>query len=294
VGQLPGRNGRAVLVPHRHLLGNMPHHGGNAALQAPDARFTRIGVYDLPQYVIFDFDIRRFEAVLLALTGNEVLFGNLYFLLRRVSIDLNDLHPVQQGGLNGRKRIGRSDKHDLREVVLQLEVVVVKGRILLRVQYLQQRGGRVAPEVLTHLVDLIENENRVGGARFPNRLNDPTGHGSDIGFPVAANLRFIMQAPEGHADKFALQRPGDRFAERGLPHPRRAHQTQNGRLHIPLQLQYGEVLQNAVLDLFQPMVVLIQYLLDILQIKIVAGHVVPGQIQHQLEVVELHTVFRDL
>ena len=46
-----------------------------------------------------------------------------------------------------------------------VEVVVAEGVVLLRVEHLEQRRGRIAAEVGAHLVDLVEHEHRVAASR---------------------------------------------------------------------------------------------------------------------------------
>ena len=57
------------------------------------------------------------------------------------------------------------DEHHLREVVVEVEVVVVEGVVLLGVEHLEQRRRRIAAEVGRHLVDLVEQEHRVAACR---------------------------------------------------------------------------------------------------------------------------------
>ena len=60
-----------------------------------------------------------------------------------------------------------------------VEVVVAKGRMLLRVEHLEHRGRRVAAEVGAHLVDLVDQEDGVRGLRVPDRADDRPRHGAD-------------------------------------------------------------------------------------------------------------------
>ena len=57
-----------------------------------------------------------------------------------------------------------------------------------------------------------------------------------------------------------------------------------------LQLQHGQVLQDALLHLLQSVVVLVQRLFGVLQVEVVRRIDAPWQAQHRLQVVQLHAV----
>jgi hypothetical protein len=60
-----------------------------------------------------------------------------------------------------RQRVGGGDEHHVGQVVVEVEVVIVEGAVLLRVEHLEQRRRGVAAEVGRHLVDLVEEEDGV-------------------------------------------------------------------------------------------------------------------------------------
>jgi hypothetical protein len=69
-------------------------------------------------------------------------------------------------GAGSVERVRRRDEHHLREVVVEIEVVVVERRVLLGIEHLEQRRRRIAAEVGRHLVDLVEQEHRVPDPAF--------------------------------------------------------------------------------------------------------------------------------
>ena len=101
-----------------------------------------------------------------------------------------------------RQRVGGRDEQDLREVVVDLEVVVVEGAVLLGVEDLQQCGGRDRPGSPARAcrsrraasTGLTTSARRMAWMIAP-------GQGADVGAPVAANLRFVPNAAEGHASE---------------------------------------------------------------------------------------------
>jgi hypothetical protein len=56
------------------------------------------------------------------------------------------------------QHIGRGHKQHLRQVVVHVEIVVLEGGVLLRVQHFKQRRGRIAAEVRGHLVHFVQQE----------------------------------------------------------------------------------------------------------------------------------------
>ena len=55
-----------------------------------------------------------------------------------------------------------------------------------------------------------------------------------------------------------VHRPRDRLAERGLADAGRADEAQDRALHVALQLPHGQVLDDAILDLVEVVVVLVE------------------------------------
>src|SRR5699024_10334445 len=120
---------------------------------------------------------------------------------------------VAQRGRDGIQRVGSSDKEYFGEVIFQLQIVIGKAVILLRIQYFQQGGGGVTAIVGAHFVYLVKHHNRVIGLRFLDRTQDTSRQSADIGTAVTANFGFVMDAAQAKALKLTIQRAGDRFSE---------------------------------------------------------------------------------
>jgi len=133
---------------------------------------------------------------------------NLDLFILRVTGNADDFHAVHERRRNI-QRIGRRDEHDIRQVVVDFEIVIVEAMILLRIENFEQRGRRIAPEVHSHLVDFVEQEERVRALGLAHRLDDLAGHRTDIGAPMAANFGFVAHAAKRHADEFTARGLGD-------------------------------------------------------------------------------------
>src|SRR5690606_12755500 len=95
------------------------------------------------------------------------------------------------------------------------------------------------------------------------------GHRADIGPPVTANLRLIPDAAKGHTGHLATERPCDRLGQARLADTWRADEAEDrlavadGRGIVGLRvrlLQFldGEVLKDALLDLLEAVVILVE------------------------------------
>ena len=278
----------------RHAHSHLTHHLAQLLLQLAHTALAGIVLHDEFDGLLGDLQFIPGNAVGLHLLGNQVTAGYLHLLLGDVAAHLNQLHAVEQRRGDGGQVVGRGNKHHLREVVVPVEVVVVESHVLLGVEHLQERCARVAVVADAQFVNLVEHEDGVGRLHLRQPLDDASGHGADVGAPVSADLRLIMYTAQRHTHVFALEGPGDGASERGLAHTRRAVEAEDGRLHVVLQLEHGQLFQDAFLHLLHPIVVLVEHLLGIHQVVVVAGIGVPGQGEHRVEVGELHAVVSNL
>ena len=123
----------------------------------------------------------------------------------------------------GSSDVGGRDEEHSRQVERHVEVVVAERVVLLGVEHLEQRRRRVAAEVAAELVDLVEHEHRVAGARAAAGPHDLAGHRADIGAAVAADLGLVVHAAERHARRTcgpvarAIERPSEVLPTPGGP-----------------------------------------------------------------------------
>src|SRR5690606_9930184 len=132
------------------------------------------------------------------------------------------------------------------------------GLVLLRVEDLEQSRRRVAAEVLAHLVDLVEQEDRVVGADLFETLQELAGQRANIGAPVAANLGLVAHAAKALAYELASRRPRARSRKRSLADTGRADQAQDRSADLLDEGLHRQVLQNPLFGLFEAVVVLVQ------------------------------------
>src|SRR5690606_11896981 len=225
-------------------------------------------------------------------------------LLLDVAGELDGLHAVVQRLGYLLRVVRRGYEEDLGEVERHAEVVVDEVRVLRRVEDLEQRRGGVALEGRAQLVHLVEQEHRVLGARLADALDDAARHGADVRAAVAADVGLVARAAKTYADVLAAQRLGDGLRDARLANAGRADEEQDGPAvdlegvdlavlrPLALQLAHGQVLEHAVLDLLEAVVVLVEDLLGVLELEAVLGADVPWQLDDRREVRADHRGFR--
>ena len=74
------------------------------------------------------------------------------------------------------------------------------------------------------------------------------------------------------------------MAEARLTNARRADEAEDGRFGFRIQLDDRQMFKDALLDVFEVIVILVENLLGLIQIQIVRAALVPGQIQNPFEI----------
>ena len=159
--------------------------------------------------------------------------------------------------------------------------MIHKFLVLLRVQHLQESAGRVSLERHANLVDLVQHDHRICRFYPFQALYDFTGHSSNIRPAVTLDLRLIPHPSDRKSEKLAIQCRSDGFANGGLPDPGRAYQADDGSAD-PAPLDDGaQILQDAVFDVLQSIMVPIQNAPGLFDVNTVLGVNSPGQIGYQ-------------
>ena len=217
--------------------------------------------------------------------GARNFLRDLDLLELGVAGELQHFHAVAQRLRNRVEHVRRADEHHVREVVLDVEVVIEEGVVLLRIEHLEQRRRRIAAEVHRHLVDFVEQEHRVHRAGLLHHLDDLAGERADVGAAVAADFGFVAHAAERQADELAVHRAGDRLGERRLADSGRPGEGEDGRLGLLDEGADGEELEDALLDLLEPVVIFVEDLLGALQVAALARLLVPRHGDEPVDVV---------
>src|SRR4029453_11181191 len=111
-----------------------------------------------------------------------------------------------------------------------------------------------------------EHQHRIARAGLADRLHDVAWQCTDIGTPMAADLRLVMHAAEVAARELHAERARNALAERSLADARRADEAQDRAAPLRIELADRKVLDDAALDLLEAVVVLVEHAARLLDI----------------------------
>ena len=299
-----GAHGDFVLEPHRaqqllqvgradpdlgrRALGNlhrdMAQRAADLAFEAAHARLAGIARDDLLQCCIVDLGLLRLQPVGLELAPHQVAPGDLELFARGVAGERDDLHAVAQRAGDRVQHVGGGDEDDAAQVERHVEVIVAEGAVLLRVEHFQHRRRRIAVHAGAHLVDLVQHQHAVARARLPDRLDDVAGQRADVGPPMAADLGLVVHAAQADARELAAHGAGDRLAQRRLADAGRSGEAQDRRLAFGRQLAHGQVFDDALLDLFQAEMVVVEHAAGLGDVDRRRLGQRPGQLDQRVEI----------
>src|SRR5436305_296020 len=101
---------------------------------------------------------------------------------------------------------------------------------------------------------------------------------------MAAQLRFVTHAAQRHSLKLPAQRARDGSAERRLAYARWANKTKNRTFCVRPEFNDGQKLENAFLDVFQPVMIFVKNLARFIKVKLVFRRLAPGQFENIIQV----------
>ncbi len=263
------------------------------SLQVANARFPRVRRHDLAEGIVRDTHFVLSEPVALDLPRHQVMPSDRDLLVLRVPVEPEHLHPVEQRSRDRLGDVARRDEQHLRQVEIDVEVVVAEGVVLRRVEHLEERRGGVAAPVGSDLVDLIEHHHGVLRPRVLQRAHDPSRQRTDVRPAVAADLGLVVHATEGDADELPSERTRDRLAERRLADTGRSDQgedragSSSALFREPTlrpELADGQVFDDPVLHVAEALVILVEDATRVGDVQVVLGAHVPGKLGHPIEV----------
>ncbi len=126
-----------LLLRHHEFLHRLAGECRKLTFEVTHARFAGVAADHQEQRVVVDRPFLGIQAVLGDRVRDQMLAGNLDLLVLGVAGDPDDLHAVHQRSRNIQRIRGR-DEHHVGEIVIDLEVVIGKGAVLLGVQHLEQ------------------------------------------------------------------------------------------------------------------------------------------------------------
>jgi len=193
--QIVGRDFDALIFALENAAQSLARQLGDFAFQGPHAGFPRIIADQVAQGVLAQHELALFQAMRLDLLFDQMALGDFDLLVLGIALEPDDLHPVEQG-LRQVQRVGGGHEHHVRQVDVDLEIMILELVILFRVEHLEQGRRRIATEILAELVDFVEQEQGIGGTRLLQVGDNLAGERSDIGPAMAADFRFVAHAAQ--------------------------------------------------------------------------------------------------
>src|SRR5256885_11669666 len=111
-------------------------------------------------------------------------------------------------------------------------------------------------------------------------------------FPYTTLFRSLVpHSAKTDPHKLAAERVRNRLAETGLADAGRPEETKNRAVTLRIELAHGQIFDQPLFNFFQIVVVAIEDLLRLIEIKIVFAQFVPRQIGDDLDVTDNHRKF---
>src|SRR5262247_716087 len=108
-------------------------------------------------------------------------------------------------------------------------------------------------------------------------MEDASRDRADIGPPVTADLGLVAHATQRDTGELAAEGFGDALTQRRLPDARWAHEAQDRAFGRRVQCPHGEILENALLDGLQIVMIAVQDLARGLKVQPILSHLRPWQ-----------------
>ena len=192
-----------IRILFKHLLHDFAAQLADFALKRTNTGFTCVIAHNVAHGRFLNLHLAFTYTVVLHQLGQQMIECNMHFFIFRVARQPNHFHTVEQCRWNV-QRIAGCHEHHVRQVEVDFDIVILECMILLGVEHFQKARRRVATEIRTHFVDLIEQEQGVTHAHLGHVLQNLARHRTDIGAAMATNFSFIAHATQRHAHKLAV------------------------------------------------------------------------------------------
>ena len=149
---------------------------------------------DFGYAVVGKFHALGIHSVALRLFRNQVAFSDLRFFAFGITRQIQDFQAVLQRGRNRVQHIRRRNEKHLRQIVINVEIMIAERGILFRVENFQKRGGRIAAKILAELINFVKQNHRIIRSGAFHQLHDLSRQRADISAAMPANLGFVVNA----------------------------------------------------------------------------------------------------
>jgi len=135
---------------------DLPRELAERLLEAADTRLAGVTVDHCVQRLVGDLELVLGQSGFVTLPRQQVPAGDRLLLPLGVAVEGDHLEPVEQRPRDRVRVVRGADEQHIREVQIELQVVVAERVVLRGIEYLEQRRGRVALDPRRDLVELVE------------------------------------------------------------------------------------------------------------------------------------------
>src|SRR5262249_28834580 len=152
------RDHQLFRLPFRQTARLLAADRANRAFQVADAGFPRVVPDDVSNRLFRKFNLLCSGAVLFFLPPTEVLQGDVWFLSRGGSLQLDDLRAVAQALRNRIEHVRRGDNEPLRQIEGYVQVVIPECRVLSRIERFEECRSGNTTKIAPALVNFVGHE----------------------------------------------------------------------------------------------------------------------------------------
>ena len=214
---------------HQRVLHTLAANLADLTFQTTDTGFARVVANDVNDGFISNRQFVFLQTVRLELLRDQVTLGDVQLFIFRVARQMDHFHTVKQSARNV-QRVTRCHEHHIRQVVINFQVMVLEGMVLFRIQHFQKCGSRVTAVIHTHLVNFVQQEERIANARLRDALDDLTRQRTDVRATVTADFGFVTNTTQSHAYELTARCASNRLTQARLTDARGTHQAKNRAL----------------------------------------------------------------
>src|SRR5262245_46779287 len=208
----------------QHATRKLSENRRDLSLKAAHPSLARIKLSDRLYTFFGEVYLFLCKAICFELFQKQMSPSNLELLAFCVARKPDDLKPVLKRRRNRVQHVRRRYEHHIRKIILDIQIMIVKCEVLLRVKDFKQRCRWIATKIHSKLIDFIQHYQRVYCPRLLHHLNNLTRQSADVSAAVPSYFRFIANAAKTKAHKLATGCFGNRTTETGLAHARRSNE----------------------------------------------------------------------
>src|SRR5215471_15298759 len=110
------------MVTFQNAAGVLPANARNLALEIPNSCLSCVMTHDMVQGGVFELNLVRLQATVLAAARDEVITCDLNFFFLGVARELDDFHTITKRGWNGVEHIRCRDEKNAREIECDVKI----------------------------------------------------------------------------------------------------------------------------------------------------------------------------